>query len=128
MSTKTERAILFVDDEEVLLEIGEEMINDTGYYPFLANSGAKAVELYQENSDKIALVVLDMMMPDMDGEETFSRLKAIDPEVKVLIASGYSKEHQSASVLKNGAKGYLQKPFSFEEFSQRVEALLGAPN
>jgi CheY-like chemotaxis protein len=118
------KAILFVDDEEVLLEIGDEMIRDLGYEPLLANSGQKALELFEENQDRIDLVVLDMLMPEMDGVETFTHLKRMNPCVKVLVASGYSKEHQSAKILRDGAKGFIQKPFSFEEFGKRVEKLI----
>jgi CheY-like chemotaxis protein len=116
--------ILFVDDEEVIIQVGNRFLQRLGYRVITANGGEKAVRAFQRNNEKIDLVILDMIMPDMNGGETFNRLKEIDPAVKVLLSSGYTVNGQAKSILDRGCKGFIQKPFSLSDLSKRIHQIL----
>jgi CheY-like chemotaxis protein len=116
--------ILFVDDEDIILNVGEKMLIKMGYDALSANNGQKALDLYRENQGKIDLVLLDMVMPDMGGGETYDRLKEINPDIKVLLASGYSIEGQATEIINRGCNGFIQKPFNMSDLSQKIRAVL----
>jgi CheY-like chemotaxis protein len=116
--------ILMVDDNEHVLSIGTEMIRHMGFEAIGVDGGKAAVALFEKEREKIDLVVLDIIMPDMGGGETFDRLKAIDPEVRVLLASGYSVDDHAETILARGAMGFLQKPFTLEAFKRKIEACM----
>jgi two-component system cell cycle sensor histidine kinase/response regulator CckA len=103
--------ILFVDDEESLRLLAVEMLGRLGYRVLTAWNGLEALKTYEEMRGEIAIVILDMIMPGMGGEETFHRLKEIDPSVRILISSGYTVEGRPQSLLSAGAAGFLQKPY-----------------
>ncbi|MDQ1351556.1 MAG: Response regulator [Acidobacteriota bacterium] len=125
---KGREAILLVDDEELVAEVGEKLLKRLGYTVLVARNGADGLEIYKKYIDRIALVILDMIMPGMGGKETFERLKEIDPGVKVLLSSGYSMDGQAAEILKSGCKGFIQKPFAMMELSQKIRSLLDSKN
>ncbi len=83
------------------------------------------MEVYRKNKDRIDLVILDMIMPEMDGGETYDRLKEINPAIKVLLSSGYSIDGQAEEILDRGCDGFIQKPFGLEELSQKLGEILG---
>jgi signal transduction histidine kinase/CheY-like chemotaxis protein len=116
--------VLLVDDEEVIIDVGARMIEKLGYDVMTARSGEEALEIFRENPDRIDLVVLDMVMPDMSGGETFDRLREIDAEVPVLLSSGYSINGQAKEILARGCSGFLQKPFDLHELSARIQEIL----
>jgi two-component system, cell cycle sensor histidine kinase and response regulator CckA len=122
-----EGTILLVDDEDLILEIGKPLLERLGYEVLLAKGGKEAIEVYQGNMNLIKIVILDMIMPKMSGGETFDRLRAINPQVKVLLSSGYSINGQAQEILKRGCHGFIQKPFNLRELSQRMGELLGKP-
>ncbi len=117
-------SILVVDDEQMLRDLMKDILEDLGYRVRLASDGEEAVELYRKHRDEIDLVIVDMMMPKMGGRETFQELKRIDPQVKALLASGYSKNTAAQRILDLGVKGFLHKPFSMEEISHKVREVL----
>ena len=117
--------ILLVDDEAVVLEVTAAMIRRLGYTVITAHSGREAVESYTEHADRISAVILDMIMPEMGGGEVFDQLKRINPRVKVILASGFSMEGQAREIMNRGCDGFLQKPFTLEDFSVRMRSLLG---
>ncbi|MCP4575919.1 MAG: response regulator [Deltaproteobacteria bacterium] len=119
--------ILFVDDEEMITEVVEELFEQLGYRVIIAGSGKEAVLLYEQNKERIDMVVLDMIKPDMGGGETFDRMKIINPEVKVLLSSGYSIDGQAADILGRGCSGFIQKPFKIKELSQKLRNILDEP-
>jgi CheY-like chemotaxis protein len=88
-------------------------------------SGSEALEVHERNKSKINLVILDMIMPEMGGGETFDHLKEIDPEINVIIASGYSLNGEASGIIARGCKGFIQKPVRIAELSQRVSNMLG---
>ena len=117
--------ILLVDDEEMVLEVGKELLDNLGYEVLLAENGQEALELYKKNQDKIDLVLLDMVMPVMGGGEAFDRMKEINTNVKVLLSSGYSIEGEAKEILERGCDAFIQKPFKLEQLSQKIKELLG---
>jgi len=100
------------------------MLNELGYKVLTARSGEEALEQYRINRDKIDLVILDMIMPDMGGGETYDRLKQIDPKITVLLSSGYSIDGQATEILKRGCNGFIQKPFNIENLSKKIREIL----
>jgi two-component system cell cycle sensor histidine kinase/response regulator CckA len=116
--------VLLVDDEEMIIEIAEEMLQKLGYEVLLARGGKEAIQVYGENKDNIDLVILDMTMKDMGGGEAYDKMKEIDPAVKVLLASGFSIEGQATEILKRGCNGFIQKPFTLQELSERITEIV----
>ena len=124
-----EETILVVDDEPTVLRVAEEMLKRIGYTILTAENGAKAIACYREKQEEIDLVMLDMIMPELDGGETFDRLREIDPTVKVLLSSGFSLDGQASDIMKRGCNGFIQKPFDLRELSSKVhEVLVGHEN
>ena len=121
---KGKGTVLLVDDEEMVLEAGEELLNHLGYEVLLAENGQEALELYKKNQDEIDLVLLDMVMPVMGGGEAFDRMKEINTNVKVLLSSGYSLEGEAKEILKRGCDAFIQKPFKLEQLSQKLMKIL----
>lgn len=117
--------ILLVDDEEMVLEVGERFLKVMGYQVLTAREGREAIEVYQKHRDTIDLVLLDIIMPNMKGGEVFDRLKEINPEVKVLLSSGYSIDGEASQILERGGSGFIQKPFDMNQLSQSIRAMLG---
>lgn len=116
--------ILLVDDEEQIRDVGKRMLESMGYQVHVAASGPEAIAVYLEKGDKIALIILDMIMPGMMGEETLVRLKNINSNVNVLLSSGNQLDGNVQNVLDRGCKGFIQKPFSFSRFSSKIRELL----
>jgi len=117
-------AILIVDDEDMIITVGSEMLRKLGYKVLLAKSGKEAIELCEAHKETIDMVILDMIMPDMNGEETYDRIKKIMPEVKVLLSSGYSIIGQAKHMLERGCNGFIQKPFNMKRLSHKVREVL----
>ena len=116
--------VLFVDDEDMIIEIAEELFEQLGYKVLIARSGKEAIKTYQENKDNIDIVLLDMIMPDMSGSDTYDRMKDIDPKVKVLLSSGYSINGQATEIMDRGCNGFIQKPFKMKELSRKLREIL----
>ena len=116
--------VLLVDDEELVLDAGEQMLRKLGYEVLLAGSGQEALELYKKDQDKIDMVLLDVVMPGMGGGETYDRIKEINPGIKVLLSSGHSIGGQATEILERGCDGFIQKPFDLEQLSQRIREVL----
>ena len=118
-------SVLLVDDEERILTVGREICNALGYDVLTAESGKQALHIYDREKKKINLVVLDMIMPEMNGLETFLELKKMDPDIKVLLSTGYSIDEKAQEMLKQGCKGYILKPYSVIDFSHKLREVLG---
>jgi signal transduction histidine kinase len=119
--------ILLVDDEETVLEVTAQMIERLGYTVIMARSGREAIRRFEENPQAVSLVILDMIMPEMSGGEVFDQLKRIDPQVKVLLASGFSMQGQAREIMNRGCVGFIQKPFTLEDLSLRLRSILSPP-
>ncbi len=116
--------VLLVDDEEVILEVGQELLEAMGYRALIARNGKEAVEVYKKNRDEIDIVLLDMVMPNMGGGEAYDRIKEINPDVKVLLSSGYSISGEATEILERGCDGFIQKPFNIKQLSQWIRQIL----
>lgn len=119
--------VLIADDELMVLEVSKRILEQLGYSVLTASNGKEAVSVYSKNAESISLVVLDMIMPEMTGGETFDRLKAINPDIKVLLSSGYSINGDAASILQRGCRGFIQKPFRVDDLSLHVRDILDNP-
>jgi PAS domain S-box-containing protein len=119
-----EETILLVDDEPIILDVARELLAFLGYRVHCAESGQEAVAVYHEKKDEIDLVILDMIMPGISGGETFDRLRALNPRVKVLLSSGYSVDGRAREILDRGCNGFLQKPFQLKQIAREVRAIL----
>jgi PAS domain S-box-containing protein len=118
--------ILLVDDEEMVADIGKDMLEKLGYTVFVAAGGTEAIKIFNVNRDQVKLVILDMIMPDMSGSETFNRLKAIKPDAKILLSSGYSLNGRASKIMKQGCNGFIQKPFNLKQISRKIREILDA--
>jgi CheY-like chemotaxis protein len=121
---KGNEVVLLVDDEEMIIEVGQEILEEMGYEVFLARNGKEAVDIFEENKDKIDMVILDMIMPDMGGGEAYDKIKEIEPTAKVLLSSGYSIEGQASEIMARGCNGFIQKPFSVKQLSHTIRQVL----
>lgn len=115
--------VLLVDDEPMIRNAGRRLLERLGYEVLLAATGEDAVQTYKECKDDIWLVVLDLIMPGMDGEDVFNALKAHDPGVSVLLSSGYSKEEKAEELLEQGAAAFIQKPFDLNALAEELSRL-----
>ena len=123
ISTGTE-TVLLVDDEAMIIDINVQLLKKIGYEVLAAHSGKEAIEIYKRNADRVAIVILDLIMPGMGGGEVFDRLKEIDTDVKVLLSSGYSINGQAAEILNRGCDGFIQKPFKLNELSKKMRDII----
>ena len=115
--------ILLVDDEDAVLEVNQEILETLGYQVVAASSGSEAIDLFK-NRENIDLVLLDMIMPGMSGAETFDALRSINPNIKVILLTGYSLDGQASKILENGCNGFIQKPFRISNLSQMIRKVL----
>jgi two-component system, cell cycle sensor histidine kinase and response regulator CckA len=120
--------VLLVDDEDVILKVGSQILQELGYTVMTASSGKEALEIYSANRDKIDIVVLDMIMPGMGGGETYDSIKALKLDVKVLLSSGYSIMGEASTILDRGCQGFIQKPFTVKSFSEKLREILNGEN
>ena len=116
--------ILVVEDDEAVLEACSEMLTLLHYTPICVTSGAAAVDIFASRRDEIDLVILDLILTDLNGGEVFDRLRSIDPTTRVLLASGYSLDGEAAGILDRGCNDFIQKPFTIEQLSRKLERLL----
>ena len=121
---KGSETVLFVDDEDMIIEVAEVLLKELGYKVLIARGGKEAVEIYEKNKDLVDIVILDMIMPNMSGSVTYDRLKEIDPDIKVLLSSGYSINGQATEIMDRGCNGFIQKPFKLKELSQKLREVL----
>ncbi|MFZ0134677.1 MAG: PAS domain S-box protein [Desulfobacterales bacterium] len=121
---KKNGTILLVDDEPDILEIGAMVLQKMNYQVLEARNGPEAVRLYSENKDDIDLVILDLVMPTMNGSQVYDRLKEIDPDVRVLLCSGYSIEGRAKDIIDRGCDDFIQKPFTYKKLTEKLDEIL----
>jgi len=123
----SKEAILWVDDEEIALEVWSLMLEKLGYTVLQARYGYEALEVFEKNRDRISLVILDMKMPGMDGCEVYDRLKEIEPEIKIIIFSGCIDQYAIDKLSKRNFSDYVEKPLELKELSEKIEEVLERP-
>jgi two-component system cell cycle sensor histidine kinase/response regulator CckA len=121
---KGSETILLVDDEDMIIDIGRDLLEKLGYEVLTAKTGMEAVEIYKTNRKRIDIVILDMVMPKMGGGDTYEKLRDIEPGVKVLLSSGYSIDGQASKILSRGCDGFIQKPFDLKSLSLEIRKIL----
>lgn len=118
--------ILVIDDEEVVRNVTKRMLTRLGYTPLVAEDGPTGIEIFQKHKEEIVCVLLDMTMPKMSGEATFQHLKSIDPNVRVLLMSGYSEQEASHRFMGKGLAGFMQKPYTPQDLNEKLKEVLGS--
>jgi PAS domain S-box-containing protein len=116
--------LLLVDDEQLIMDVGAAMLKKLGYTVHVAGNGEDALQFYRKHRDTVDLVILDMVMPGMNGGEVFDRLKEMDPAVRVMLSSGYSIDGKASEIIDRGCVGFIQKPFNLAQLSEKVKAAL----
>jgi signal transduction histidine kinase/ActR/RegA family two-component response regulator len=117
-------SILLVDDEKMIIDVGKQLLDHLGYRVLTAGSGKEAIELMTRNHQNIDLVILDLIMPEMGGGETFDALRGIAPRIKILLSSGYALEGEAEDIIERGCNGFIQKPFRLNDLSEKVRTIL----
>jgi CheY-like chemotaxis protein len=116
--------ILIVDDEPDILDIGQSTLEQFGYRTLTARSGEEAIAVYSRQAEGIDLVILDLGMPGMGGDNCMKELLRLDPSVKVLIASGYAATHTVQEVMNAGAAGFMAKPYRLEDMLRKIRDMM----
>ena len=116
--------ILIVDDEDMIIDVGQALLKRMGYQVITAKSGEEALEVVHRIGAGIDLVILDMVMPGMDGGRTFDGIRETCLELPIMLASGYAINGQAQKIMNRGCNGFIQKPFSVSELSQKVRQIL----
>ncbi len=115
-----EGLILVVDDEKLLRKVVKDILEDCGYSVILAENGKIGVDLFRKRYKEIKAVILDMSMPEMSGEEAFIKMKEIDPDVRVLLASGFKQDDRVKKIISLGVNGFIQKPYTFDKLLKKL--------
>ncbi len=121
---KAKETVFLIDDDDMIADVSEMILKSSGYDVVSAKSGKEAIEVYKENHSRIDMVILDMILPDMGGGDTYDSLKEINPEIKVLLASGYDIEYQGRDIMERGCDGFIQKPFNMNELLEKIKGIL----
>jgi PAS domain S-box-containing protein len=116
--------ILLVDDEDMVLRAGSRMLQKLGFTVVCAGGGREAIDIFRQKAAELDLVILDIVMPGIGGEEVRRQIKQIRPEVKVLISSGYDCSGKMPDILKSQCDGFIQKPYSLDELSNKLREML----
>jgi len=122
--TENGKIILVIDDEELLIEICEMMLKRLGHKVFKAYSGSEGIKIFEANKNQIDLIISDMNMPEMDGQEVINKLRKIDHNIKVLLSSGALLDSDEKEVIKRGFNGLLKKPYKINTLSEKMTEIL----
>jgi len=120
---KGSETVLLVDDEDMIVDVGTQLLEKLGYKVIIAKSGTEAIKIYKKKRDKIDMVILDMIMPEMNGGETYDMLREINNKIKVLLSSGYSISGQATEILERGCDAFIQKPFNIRDLSEKLREI-----
>ena len=124
---KGKETILLIDDEKLVRAVGKDILTDLGYKVHLASSGKQGIKLLKKYINTIQLVILDMIMPEMDGEAVYKELKKIKADLKIIIASGYSQNGTAEKIVRKENTIFIQKPFQMKELSEALRKVLDNP-
>jgi two-component system, cell cycle sensor histidine kinase and response regulator CckA len=116
--------ILLVDDEDMIIEVGQALLQRLGYRVIAAKSGKEAIDIVHHSASHIDLVILDMVMPGLDGGKTFDSIRGIRPDMPVMLCSGYAINERTNNIMRKGCNGFIQKPFSASKISQKIRFVL----
>jgi len=117
------RRILLVDDEEMVRNTTKEILNYLGYEVTVACGGEEAIQLYKDKKDQFDLLIIDLIMPKMNGVVCFEHIKKLDPTVPVVISSGISEIGKKESILQMGVSAFIQKPFTIDVLQSTLHSI-----
>jgi CheY-like chemotaxis protein len=118
--------ILLVDDETEISEIASDMLAEEGYRVVLAKDGFEALKIYQQIGKQIGLVILDFFLPVMDGDAVFDELRLLNPNINVVLSSGFAEQSKLGAMLAQGLRGFIPKPYTREKLLEQVRSTLDA--
>ncbi len=121
---KGSETVLLVDDEDMIIDVGKPILEQMGYNVLTATGGKEALDIYEKNKQEIGIVILDMIMPGVGGGDAYDRLKELNPDIKVLLSSGYSVNGLATKILERGCDGFIQKPFNVMGLSRKIRGIL----
>jgi CheY-like chemotaxis protein len=116
--------VMVVDDEEFISFLAQRLLTDEGYRVITARDGFQAVEIYRKLRDQISLVILDFTMPVMDGADVFAELQEINPQVPVVLSSGFAEQGRLQTMLARGLRGFIPKPYTHQKLLSQVRSIL----
>ena len=116
--------ILFIEDEREVGEIAAEMLTQEGYKVILTGDGFEALKIYQTLGKKIGLVMLDFFLPVMDGDAVFDELRSINPDINIVLSSGFAEQQKVSAMLAQGLRGFIPKPYTREKLLSQVRSTL----
>ena len=116
--------VLLVDDENIIIDVSKQILETLGYKVLVARSGQEAIDIYEKQSAQIDVVVLDMVMPEMNGGEIFDILKTINPNIRIILSSGYSMHDLKTRTMDCGYHTFIQKPFGIDQLSEKLREVL----
>jgi two-component system, cell cycle sensor histidine kinase and response regulator CckA len=125
ITCKKQTSILVVEDEQMLLDLLKDVLEQEGFDVLTALDGMEAMALYKSRKNDIALVISDIGLPKLNGDEALVQIKRIRPDVKVVLSTGYLDPSKRDDLLKAGAADFIQKPFILKEVINKVHFLLG---
>lgn len=117
--------VLLVDDDPEVRGLTEILLKELGFNVVMAGDGAEGIQMFLTHANEIVAVILDLTMPQLNGDEVFEQIHAVYPETKVLLASGYSEQEVARKFSRTGLAGFLQKPFTFEQLARKLKHCLG---
>jgi CheY-like chemotaxis protein len=118
--------LLLIEDEAEVADLAAEMLAEEGYKVILAREGFEALKIYEKMGQQIGLVILDFFLPVMDGDAVFDELRALNPNVNVVLSSGFAEQSKIAAMLAQGLRGFIPKPYTREKLLEQVRSTLDA--
>jgi len=123
-TSEQEKSILLIDDEEMVINISEMMLKRLGYRVLKAHSGYEGLQLFEENKSKIDLIISDLEMPKMNGEEVMDKIREIDPQIKVMLSSGALTDADEKNVMNKGFNGFIKKPYNMNTLCEKMAEII----
>lgn len=118
--------LLLVEDEPEVAEVASEMLVSEGYRVMIAHDGFEALRIYQSTPEQIGLVILDFFLPVMDGDAVFDELRELNPNINVVLSSGFAEQSKISAMLARGLRGFIPKPYTLEKLLEQVRSTLDA--
>ncbi len=123
-ATSGSETILLVDDEQIVVEVTQEVLKSLGYKVVTALGGLQAIEIIKESNERIDMVILDMIMPDLDGGKTFDLIQQLAPSIPIILSSGYAQDGKASEIMQRGCSAFIQKPYKVIELSKKIRTVL----
>jgi len=118
--------LLLIEDEGEVAELAAEMLAMHGHKVIVVNDGFAALKIYERIGRQIALVILDFFLPIMDGDAVFDELRSLNPDINVVLSSGFAEQSKISAMLAQGLRGFIPKPYTSEKLISQVRSILDA--